>query len=468
MPEPLHALTAEALANSFGRGDLSPIEVTETVLERAERLDRELNAFVVIDREGARRQAEASAERWRRGAPLSGLDGVPVSIKDLVAMKGFATRSGSRTTDPDALSDADCPSVARLREAGAVLIGKTHTPEFGWKGMTDSPLHGTTRNPWDLRRTPGGSSGGAGAAVAAGIGPLAHGTDAGGSIRIPSSYCGLFGIKPTFGRVPHTPNESPYATLASNGPLAHTVRDAARMLTVQSRPDSRDWYAAPYQGIDFEAGLEDGVQGLRIAYSPGLGGTRPDPEIAALVTDAVKRFETMGARVEEVGTVFDPLRPVFEDYWKAGFAYLLRGIPEDRRDLMDPGLRTLAEEGLAVGLDAYYQAVTARARLGSRIEQFHQHYDLLVTPTTPTSAPPADVVYHSPEFDRWDQAVPYTVPFNLTGQPAASIPAGLAAGGLPVGMQIVGPRFSEALVLRAAHAFEQAAPFTARAMQETQ
>lgn len=462
MSESIHTLTAEALSDGYARGELSPIEVASALVDRAEHLNAKLNAFVVIDRKGALEQAEASAERWRRNAPLSGLDGVPVSIKDLVAVKGLATRSGSRTTEANAVSEVDCPSVARLREAGAVLLGKTHTPEFGWKGMTDSPLHGTTRNPWNPERSPGGSSGGAGAAVAAGIGPLAHGTDAGGSIRIPSSYCGLYGIKPTFGRVPHAPNESPYATLASNGPLARTVRDAARMLTVLSRPDPRDWRAAPYQAIDFEAGLESGIKGLRIAYSPRLGGTRPDPAIAAMVARAAQRFEALGAVVEEVGTVFDPLRPVFEDYWKAGFAYLLKGIPEDRRALMDPGLLALAEEGFGVGLDAYYQAVTARARLGSQMEQFHQRYDLLVTPTMPTTAPRADVVYHSAAFDRWDHAVPYTVPFNLTGQPAASIPVGLADDGLPVGMQIVGPRFSEALILRASRAFEQAAPFTAR------
>lgn len=462
MSEDIHTLTAEALRECYANGDLSPVDVAEAILERAECLNRELNAFVVIDHEGAHKQAAASAERWRGNRPLSPLDGVPISIKDIVAMKGFATLSGSRTTDPKAISDVDCPAVTGLREAGAILLGKTHTPEFGWKGMTDSPLHGITRNPWNPNRSPGGSSGGAGAAVAAGIGPLAHATDAGGSIRIPSSYCGLYGIKPTFGRVPHAPNESPYVTLASSGPLARTVGDAARMLTVLTQPDARDWYAAPYQAIDFEAGLEQGVGGLRIAYSPRLGGARPEPEIARMVADAVRRFEALGAAVEEVDSVFDPLRPVFEDYWKAGFAYLLKNIPEDRRDVMDPGLRSLAEEGLDVDLDTYYEAVAARARLGSAMERFHTRYDLLVTPTMPTTAPPADVVYHSPEFDRWEHAVPYTVPFNLTGQPAASIPVGLADDGLPVGMQIVGPRFSEALILRASRAFEQAMPFAAK------
>ncbi|MCC5812222.1 MAG: amidase [Ectothiorhodospiraceae bacterium] len=461
MSREITRLSAEDLRRQYATGELDPVAVTRAVLDRAERLEGRLNAFRLIDREAALRDAEASAERWRRHRPLSALDGVPISIKDIVAVKGTSTRSGSLTTDPDTISEEDCPSAARLREAGAVLFGKTHTPEFGWKGITDSPLHGATRNPWNTDHSPGGSSGGAGAAVAAGVGPLAHGTDAGGSIRIPASYCGLFGIKPTFGRVPHSPNESPYCTLASNGPIARTVRDAARMLTVLSQPDPRDWYASAPQGIDFETGLEQGVRGLRVAWSRDFGSTSPDPEVASLVEAAVRKLEALGAIVDDVGTVIDPLRPVFEDYWKAGFANTLRGIPEHRRELMDPGLRRLAEEGLSVGIESYYQAMAARARLGVRMEQFHQRYDLLITPTIPTTAPTADTVYHTAAYDRWEHAVPYTVPFNLTGQPAASIPVGLASNGLPVGMQLVAGRFREPMILRAARAYEQMAPFTA-------
>lgn len=460
MPDEIAYLSAEALRRHYATGELDPTLVLESTLARAERLEGSLNAFRAFDDATARQAAAASTERWRRGRPLSRLDGIPVSIKDIVAMQGMATRSGSLTTDPEAIADADCPAVARLREAGAILFGKTHTSEFGWKGITDTPMHGATRNPWNTEHSSGGSSGGAGAAVAAGIGPLAHGTDAGGSVRIPACYCGLFGIKPTFGRVPHTPNESPYCTLSSTGPVARTVQDAARMLTVISQPDPRDWYAAAPQGIDFELGLERGVRGMRIGYSPNLGGARADSQITELVEAAVRKLEALGATVEDVGPLFDPLRPLFEDYWKAGFGYLLQSIPEDRRDLLDPGLRNLAEEGAHVSLEAYYAAVTARAQLGSRMEQFHQQYDLLVTPTMPTTAPPADVIYHSAAFDRWEHAVPYTVPFNLTGQPAASIPVGLASNGLPVGMQLVAGRFQELPILRAARAFEQMAPFT--------
>lgn len=460
MPHDIAYLSAEDLRIRYATGQLDPSMVVDNCLKRAETLNGPLNAFRLIDHEEALRDAAASAERWRQGRPLSKLDGVPISIKDIVALKGAATLSGSLTSDPKAISEVDCPAAARLREAGAILFGKTHTSEFGWKGITDSPLHGTTRNPWNTEHSPGGSSGGAGASVAAGVSPLAHGTDAGGSIRIPSSYCGLYGIKPTFGRVPHSPNESPYCTLSSGGPITRTVQDAARMLTLISQRDPRDWYAAAPQGIDFEQGLDSGIRGLRIAYSPALGGIHPDPEVSSLVTAAVRKLEALGATVEEVGPVFDPLRPVFQDYWKAGFAYLLKGIPEERRGLLDPGLRTLAEEGLGVGLDTYYRAVAARARLGAHMEQFHQQYDLLVTPTMPTTAPRADVIYHSPEYDRWEHAVPYTVPFNLTGQPAASIPVGLASNGLPVGMQLVAARFQELKILRASRAFEQMAPFT--------
>jgi aspartyl-tRNA(Asn)/glutamyl-tRNA(Gln) amidotransferase subunit A len=463
MSESIHSLSAEILRERYARGDLSPVEVTEAIIDRAQRLDNDINAFVVIDPEGARQQARAAAERWQRGEPASPLDGIPVSIKDLVAVSGFATRCGSRTVDPDTVSNEDSPVVARLREAGAVLIGKTHTPEFGWKGITDSPLHGITRNPWNLTRSAGGSSGGAGAALATGLGPLAHGTDAGGSIRIPASFCGLYGIKPTFGRVPHVPHDSPFTTLSTNGPLARTVRDAARMLTIQARPDDRDWLAAPYQAMDFETGLEDGVDGLRFAYSPRLGGVSPEPEVEERISEAVRQFEALGASVETVGALFDPLRPDFEAYWKAGFAYLLKSIPAEKHELMDPGLRVLAEEGRSVNLDAYYAGFAARAHLAQNMAQFHRRYDLLLTPTTPTTAPPADIVYHSAEYDRWEKAVPFTTPFNYTGQPAASIPVGLDSDGMPVGLQIVGPRYGEALILRTSYAFEQALPFPHRA-----
>jgi aspartyl-tRNA(Asn)/glutamyl-tRNA(Gln) amidotransferase subunit A len=342
-----------------------------------------------------------------------------------------------------------------------VLLGQTTTPEFGWKGMTDSPLTGITRNPWDLDRTPGGSSGGAGASLAAGVGALAFGTDGGGSIRIPASYCGLVGLKPSFGRVPQHPVDSPYVTLVAGGPLARTVPDAALMLNVLARPDSRDWYSLPDDGRDWRAGLDDGVGGLRIGVSTDLGGAHTDAEVSAAVEAAVGWLDDAGAVVEVVGPVFEPLRPQFEAYWKAGFAARLRTIPEDRHHLLDPGFRALATAGLDVGLVEYGAAVGARARLAARVRAFHEHHDLLVTPTMPTLPPTVETVYHSPGFDRWEHAVPFTVPFNLTGQPAGSMPCGLSSDGLPIGVQLVATHHREDLVLRAMRAVEAASGFSA-------
>jgi len=384
---------------------------------------------------------------------------VPTTIKDLTQAKGWPTLYGSLTTDASQAWDEDAPPTARLRDAGAVLLGKTTTPEFGWKGITDTALAGTTRNPWNPAHSPGGSSGGAAATVAAGIGPIAHGNDGGGSIRVPASFSGLFGIKPTFGRVPDHPHTSPYATLSSNGPLARNVGDAALMLNELARPDGRDWYASEYSGVDWRGGLDDGVAGLRLAYCPNLGGAEPEAEVEAVVTAAVEAFAQLGATVERPGPVFEPLRPIFEIYWKAGFTSRLSSVPTDKRHLVDPGLMALAAEGEAATLQDFYAAMIARAELGATMSRFHKTYDLLLTPTTPTAAPRAETVYHTQGYDRWRHAVPYTVPFNLTGQPSASVPSGVTEAGLPVGLQITGPRFAEAVVLRAARAFEVARPF---------
>jgi len=456
MDDGLAYLGATELVAGYRDGALSPVDAIAEALARIERFEPVLNAFTLVDGDGARARARESEARWRDGAPMGALDGVPMTLKDIVLIKGWPTLEGSRTTDPERDWNEDCPAVARLREAGAIFLGKTTTPEFGWKGMTDSPLSGITRNPWNPDLTPGGSSGGAGAALAAGIGALAFGTDGGGSIRIPASYCGLYGIKPTFGRVPHYPQESPFAGVVCGGPLARSVADAALMLNVISRPDARDGFALPPDGRDWRDGLDDGVAGLRLAYAPALGGAEAAPDVLSVVAEAVRVFTGLGAHVEEVGPVFDPPRPQFEAYWLAGFAHRLRAIPPAKRDLMDPGLRALAEHGLAVSIEDYCAAMAARARLAARMSALHEDFDLLLTPTMPTPPPPVDMPYHSPGFDRWRHAVPFTVPFNLTGQPAASIPCGVCASGMPVGLQIVGPRFGEALVLRASRAFEAA------------
>lgn len=449
-------LAATELAAMYRRRKLDPCEVVEAHLARIGVLDADLNAFAVVDAEGARAAALSSAQRFSNGSPIGPLDGVPVTIKDIVAMAGFPVGSGS-TTSATAPCRDDAPSVARLREAGAVILGRTTTPEFGWKGMTDSPLTGVTRNPWDTRHTPGGSSGGAAASLAAGIGTIAFGTDGGGSIRIPASYCGLVGVKPTFGRVPHHPQDSPFALSVAGGPIARTVHDAATFLNEVCKPDHRDPWAMPYDARDWRIGLDDGVRGLRVAATLTLGGAQiADADIATAWRATLDALADLGAEIIEVDDVFEPLRPQFENHWKAGFAHLLRMVPRDRWSECDPGFLELAREGLDVPMSAFADAMASRARLITLLATFHLTHDVLITPTMPTLAPRADVIYHSPGFDRWDHAVPFTLPFNLTGQPAASMPVALSGTGLPIGMQIVAARFREDLVLRTCRAIESA------------
>jgi len=444
-------LTVHQLLAAYRHQDQSPVEVLDANLARLAAIEPTLNAFTIrIDPEHLRAEAEASARRWADGRPVGDLDGIPVTVKDIIAMAGHPTSEGSAVTS-GALDQADHPSVARLREANAIILGKTTTSEFGWKGMTDTPRYGITRNPWNTDYTPGGSSGGAGASLAAGVGAVAHGSDGGGSVRIPASYCGLLGLKPTFGRVPQWPVGSPFVTLVSNGPLARSVEDAALLLNVFSQPDLRDWHAVPHDTRDWRVGINDGLAGLKLAYSESLGGATTDPVVAATCRAVVDRLADAGAEIVEVGEVFEPLRPQLEGYWKAGFASRLNSIPSDRWSELDPGFRTLAQEGMGFDVHQMAAATGARAQLVETLRRFHLDHDLLLTPTMPTLPPPVDTVYHSPGFDRWDHAVPFTVPFNYTGQPAASIPAGIASG-LPVGLQLVATHFREDLVLRAARA----------------
>ncbi len=450
-------MTATELLARFRDKSLSPVEVTQAALDRLDATEPKINAFQHIDHESALAAARESEARWRGGEPQGALDGVPVTVKDLIPLKGWPLRNGSATTDETPCA-FDAPSVARLREAGAVFLGKTTSPEYGWKGITDGPLFGYTRNPWKLAHSPGGSSGGAAASMAAGVGALALGNDGGGSIRIPSGYSGIYGIKPNFGRVPDHPREGAFCTTSAEGPMTRSVEDAALMLNELAKPDARDWYALPYDDRDWRDGLDDGIKGWRIAYAPGLGGAKVDPEVRALVDLAVERLIVLGAEVEEVGAVFEPLEPQFTDYWLAGFASILRGIPEAKHDLLDPRFRDLAERGLSVTLAQYNDAMVARARLGVTMKQFHETYDLLVTPTLPTTAPIAETPYHSQSLHRWNHAVPFTLPFNLTGQPGASVPCGLASNRLPVGLQLVAAPYREDLVLKASRAFEAEAP----------
>jgi aspartyl-tRNA(Asn)/glutamyl-tRNA(Gln) amidotransferase subunit A len=452
MSAELCQLTATALLEAYRRRTLSPVEVAHAVLARIEALNPRLNAFSLVS-DRAIEEAKASEARWTAGQPKGLLDGVPVSVKDLILTRGWPTLRGSKTVDPKGPWNDDAPAAARLREHGALLIGKTTTPEFGWKGVTDSPLTGITRNPWNLAKTPGGSSGGAAAAVATGMAPLALGTDGGGSIRIPAGFTGIFGIKPSFGRVPAWP-PSPFGTVAHVGPMTRDVADAALLLTVISQPDARDWYSLPYEPRDYRAGLDSGARGLRIAWSPNLGYAEVDPEVAEIASRAARVFAELGARVEEKHPGFENPGPVFSAHWFAGAAALMRGVKEKRH--VDPGLLEVAAQGAKITVAELQEAHMKRAALGVHMNLFHRDFDLLATPTLAVAA--FDVGQESPVKGRWTDWTPFSYPFNLTGQPAASIPCGFTKAGLPVGLHLVGPRFADALVLRAARAFEQARP----------
>jgi len=450
-------MSAHQLIERYRKKELSPIEAAQALFARLDELQPKLNAFCIVDRDGAMAAARASEERWRRGAPQGPLDGVPVTIKDLVLMRGFPTRRGSHLVEP--VPDAeDAPATARLREAGAVVLGKTTTPEFGWKAIGDSPLTGITRNPWNPERTPGGSSAGAAAACAAGIGPLHVGSDGAGSIRIPCAFTGTFGIKPTFGRVP----AHPYGTmglLSNVGPMTRNVRDAALMLNVLSRPDHRDAYCLPPDGRDYLGGIEDGIKGWRVAYSPDLGYARVDPEIAAAVAEAARRFGDLGAHVEEVRDIFPSPREALLTLWRAGSARNLASYPAKNRHLCDPGFLAVAAEGERVSGSDYVAADMARSVLGTQMAAFHQRYDLLLTPMMPVPALPVGQNLNDPATETsWIDWSPFSYHFNMTRQPACSIPCGLTRAGLPIGLQIVGPLYAEDRVLRAARAFETTQP----------
>ncbi|MEU3374811.1 amidase [Streptomyces sp. NPDC006660] len=456
-PSELSDLTARQLLAGYRAKAFSPTEVTRAVLARAEEARTRLNAFVRVDHESALAQARAATERWGASEPKGLLDGVPVSVKDLLLQAGGPTLRGSNTTFEKGSWDEDAPAVARLREHGAVLIGKTTTPEFGWKGVTDSPRTGVTRNPHDPARTAGGSSGGSAAAVAAGAGPLSLGTDGGGSIRIPASFCGVLGLKPTYGRVPLYP-ASPFGTLSHVGPIARDAADAALLLDVISGADDRDPTALePPARSCVTALTEDaasGVKGLRIAYSASFGGqVAVRPQVAAAVRAAVTRLAGLGAYVEEADPDFaDPVE-VFQTLWNAGAARLVDQVALDKRQLIDPGLRAIAARGARLSALDLLAAQDARLELARRMARFHRRYDLLVTPTLPLTAFAAGREAPAGASPRgWTGWTPFTYPFNLTQQPAATVPVGADTDGLAIGLQLIAARHGDALVLRAAAA----------------
>lgn len=451
--------TALDLSRAIAARQVSPVELMQSCLARVEQIDPKLNCFASYTPELAMDAARRAEQALMSGQPLGPLHGLPISIKDLIAVKDLRFTFGSRAM-ADNVAGADAPSVERIRAAGACIIGKSTTSEFGCKAVGDSPLTGITRNPWNTSTTPGGSSAGAAASVAAGLTPFALGTDGGGSIRIPASLCGLFGIKAQFGRVPVYP-VSATPTLAHVGPLARTVRDAALLLSVISGQDDRDPFSVAAPVPDYLGACERPVKGMRIAWSRTLGYARPDPEVADIAQRAALRFGEMGCEVVEVEQVMaqDPVDLWTSEFY-AGVGVRLKKQLNEQRDLLDPAVADILGQALSQTSEAYYTRVFQRYELRETMRKFFERFDLLLTPALPCAA--FDVGLNTPPQlpDRnivsW---VYYTYPFNLTGQPAASVPAGFTRAGLPVGLQMVARMHHEIDIFRAAAALEACQPW---------
>ncbi len=455
-------MTAVELRQHYIDGKLSPVEATTAMLDQIERVDGQTNGFCLLDRETSLNFARESEARYQRGESVGLLDGVPVAVKDVFLTPMWPTLRGSRTVDPDSTLNKSAPSTAALARHGYVPIGKTTTPELGWKGVTDNTIDGATNNPWNPEKTAGGSSGGSAVAVALGMAPLALGTDAGGSIRIPASFCGIVGLKPSFGEVPHWP-ASPFGTLAHAGPMTWTVEDCALMMNVLSEPDHRDTQAVPRRGIDYLADLDKGVKGLKIAYSPNLGYVDVHPEVEASVAKAVKVFEDLGAEVMRVDPGFSDPLAAFGHLFYGGAANAVRHLGAKKRELMDPELMKVVTKAEKLSMLDYLGAVNEASALRERMANFHCKYDLLLTPTIPITAfKTGREVPEDWPSTRWPTWTPFTYPFNMTGQPGLSVPCGFDSNDLPIGLHIVGARFNDALVLRAGQAYQQAAPLTDR------
>ncbi|TAG27042.1 MAG: amidase [Burkholderiales bacterium] len=461
--------TATELLALFKTGEASPVEAHAAVMRRIEVFNPILKAFCHIAGEEPARSAIKSEAAWsghrKSGAPVRALEGVPTSIKDIILTQGMPTLRGSHTIDANQAWEVDAPATARLKEAGAVILGKTSTPEFGCKGETNSPRTGITRNPWNTAKTPGGSSGGTAAAVAAGMGPLSVGTDGAGSVRIPAAFCGNFGLKPSFGRVPAYPL-SPFGSVAHLGPHTMSVQDSAMMMNVITQPDARDWTSLPYDGVDYLKDLELGIKGLRIAFSPTLGYVKNvHPEVATAVKQAAMDLEALGAIVESADPGFEDPLEITTGLWFLGAATVWNSLTSDQQKVTDPDFRAEAEMGNQLSAQDIQKLNIRRGALGSQMRQWMksaanpQGYDLLISPAVSIPAFDAKPAGHTPMNAQamlgW---TPFSYPFNLTQQPACSIPCGLTSDGLPIGLQIVGPMFGDALVLRAARAYEKLRP----------
>jgi aspartyl-tRNA(Asn)/glutamyl-tRNA(Gln) amidotransferase subunit A len=452
-------LSAEDMLAAFARLQLTPLDVLQAVTARIARINPSVNAFAAMNPDALRAAGE-STSRWRSGRPIGPLDGVPCTVKDLVDLVGFPTRRGSRTTSADPVPD-DAPMVAGLKAAGAVVIGKTTTTEFGWKSPGDCPLHGISRNPWNPNYTTGGSSSGAGAAGAAGFGPLHIGTDAGGSVRIPAAWCGLVGLKPTYGRIPQWP-ASAFASVSCAGPMTRTVRDAALMFNAMARWDLRDPFCLPDDPRDWRDGIESGVAGMTVAVLGNPGFDAPlDQDGISAVERAAAILSGAGAYVEQVDAGLPDTSSAFGRVWGAALSRLVSGLSPAQAELLDPGILEVAQTLGGMSAIEFMDAEAMRAAAGHTMARLHQRYDLVLCPTVPGGPPLADAPTADPVRSLWTAWAPWTFTFNLTRQPAITVPMGLRADGLPNSVQIAAAQFRDDLVLRAARAIEIAQPFAA-------
>lgn len=451
------ALELAALVRS---GSISALEITDCFLDRIDRINPAINAYVTVAAETARAAAHEADALRGRGEATGPLHGVPVSIKDLIHTAGVRTTGGSMIYR-DFVPGEDSIAVKRLKAAGAVMIGKTNTPEFGFKSTTENEICGDTRNPWDLNKTAGGSSGGAGAATAAGLAPLSIGTDAGGSIRTPSSFCGIFGLKPTFGRVPSAPAFGGGQSISHSGPMTRTVADAAALMDVIAQPHESDRRSVPAPAVAFTAALTQEPRALRVGWSSDLGYAPVDPQVAAVTHAALAAFDDLDWDVDEADPGFADPAEIFNTIIRAENYVAAKDLLDTHAEELDPGMREFTANGAAIPAFEYLHANRLRDELCAKLAQYFEHHDLLVTPTLAVppfdiGTRPAHIAGRSIHGMSW---VAFTYPFNLTGNPAANVPCGFSADGLPLGLQVIGPRFADALVLQACAAFERARPW---------
>lgn len=452
-PAALHDASATELLELYEAGRASPVEAVQAVIEHIGRWEPHLGATYAFDPEAALAMARESEARWRRGEARA-LEGVPVMIKENIATRGVPVPLGTAATELVPAAE-DAPPAARLREAGCVFLGKTTMPDYGMLSSGLSSFHPLTRNPWDLAKTPGGSSSGAGAGAAAGYGPLHLGTDIGGSVRLPAGWCGLFTLKPSLGRIPIDP---PYPARVA-GPMTRTVQDAAAMMAPLTLPDARDHMSLPYQPLEWRQ-LDRDVRGLRLGLLLDAGWGLPvQPQVREAVVAAARALEAAGAIVEPVAPWAE--RSMIEGtdrFWRARFCVEMRKLSEERRERVLPFIRAWAEGGAGWSGEELYEAYAQTLALRAATVAATQPYDYVLSPTAPIPAFAAELPCPTHDVARPFEHIAFTLPYNMSEQPAASINCGYTSDGLPIGLQIAGRRFDDLGVLQMARAWERMRP----------